>query len=290
MNAERIAILTDSGSDITKEKMRQYPMIFSVPYTLTFSDGSYQDGVDISPDEVYRRLPTEMPKTSLPSGAVLSDTLQQIKEKGYTHVIAIMLSSGLSGCFQMTRMMGEECEGLEVFAYDSLSGSLGQAAIVYTLCRLIEQGRSWEQLVELTPRICKNTYPYFSVDTLEYLQRGGRIGKITAMAGTALGIKPILAFDPQTGELTSIYKVRGHAAAMRKLVQTAVANLKPGQRYNIMWAHGGAPAEGEKIAEMLRQAAPDFEEEFFGEIDCTLAAYVGPGLIGAAVQLLDDDM
>ncbi|MCD8356802.1 MAG: DegV family EDD domain-containing protein [Clostridia bacterium] len=136
----------------------------------------------------------------------------------------------------------------------------------------------------------KNTHPYFSVDTLEYLKRGGRIGKIAALAGTALGIKPIISFDRVTGELSSTHKVRGRQAAMKKLVQVAISHIDPSKRYNIMWAHGGAPEDGQRIAEMLRAAAPDFVQEFSGEIDCTLASYVGPHLLGAAVQVLDDDM
>lgn len=289
MSADNIALITDSGADIRPEIAAKYP-IYTVPYTITFSDGSYQDGVDIFPEDIYRRQSTEMPKTSLPSGAVIADTFQRIKDDGYNKAIAIMLSSGLSGCYQMTRLMAQECENLKIAVFDSMSGSLGQGTMILTIARWIAEGKPWEKIIEMIPRMMKNIYPFFSVDTLEYLQRGGRIGKITAFAGTALGIKPILAFDDTTGELTSIHKVRGRAAAMRKLVQVAVSHIDPNKRYNIMWAHGGTPEEGEKIAEMLREAAPDFAEEFSGEIDCTLASYVGPHLLGAAVQVLDDDM
>lgn len=289
MQPDKIALITDSCADLSSEWTEKYP-IYIIPYTITFSDGSFQDGVTITAEEVYRRQVTEMPKTSLPSGAVLADTFQKIKRDGYTHAIAIMLSSGLSGCYQMTRLMAQECEDLEIAVFDSMSGSLGLGTMILTLARLMEEGRSWEQLLELTPRVIQNTYPVFTVDTLEYLQRGGRIGKITAMAGTALGIKPILAFDSVTGELTSMHKVRGRRAAMKKLVQTAVSHIDPNKRYYIMWAHGGTPEEGQQIAELLRAAAPDFEAEFSGEIDGTLASYVGPHLLGAAVQVLDDDM
>lgn len=289
MRTDKIALLTDSCADIPVEVARKNH-IYVVPFTITFEEGSYQDGVDIFPDDVYRRQPNEVIKTSLPSGAVIEDTLHQIKEDGYEKVIAIMLSSGLSGGYQIVRMLGEEAEDLEVAAFDSMSGSLGEGAMVLTVARWIEEGRTWEEMLALIPRMMKNVHPYFSVDTLEYLKRGGRIGKITAMAGTALGIKPILAFDPETGELTSAHKVRGRQAAMKKLVQVAVSNLEPNKRYNIMWAHGGTPEEGAQIAEMLCKAAPDFQQEFSGEIDCTLASYVGPRLIGAAVQVLDDDM
>lgn len=289
MRTDKIALLTDSCADIPVEVARKNH-IYVVPFTITFEEGSYQDGVDIFPDDVYRRQPNEVIKTSLPSGAVVEDTLHKIKEDGYEKVIAIMLSSGLSGGYQIVRMLGEEEEALEVAVFDSMSGSLGEGAMVLTVARWIEEGRTWENMLACIPRMMKQVYPYFSVDTLEYLKRGGRIGKITAMAGTALGIKPILAFDPVSGELTSTHKVRGRQAAIKKLVQVAVSKLEPNKRYNIMWAHGGTPEEGARIAEMLREAAPDFQQEFSGQIDCTLASYVGPRLIGAAVQVLDDDM
>lgn len=289
MNADKIALLTDSCADIPADVAKRYP-IYTIPFTITFGEDSYQDGVTIFPDEVYRRQPQEQIKTSLPSGAVIAETLQQIQDDGYQKVIAILLSSGLSGCYQMVRMMGQDCEGLEVAAFDSFSGSLGEGAMVLTAARWLEEGRRWGAICELMPRMMRQVYPYFSVDTLEYLKRGGRIGKITAMAGTMLGIKPILSFDSVTGQLTGTHKIRGRQAAMQKLVQVAISHIDSNKRYNIMWAHGGAPEEGQQIANMLRQAAPDFVHEYSGEIDCTLASYVGPHLLGAAVQVLDDDM
>lgn len=285
---DKIAIITDSCADLRKEALEGKP-IFVLPFILNFSDGIYYDGVTIQPDEVYRRLPQEMPKTSLPSGEEFTTIMDKVHEAGYTKAVAILLSSGLSGSFQMLRLMAQERDDLEVFAYDSLTGSLGEAAIVLTLCKQIEKGLTWEEIKEITPRICENTTVFFSVDTLEYLKKGGRIGKITAMAGTALHIKPILSFA-ENGQLQSVAKVRGRAAAIKKLVQMAVDCIQPGKRYNIMWAHGGCPEEGQQVAEMLREAAPDFVDEYYGEIDCTLASYVGPNLLGAAVQVLDDDM
>ncbi|MGN1014007.1 MAG: DegV family protein [Butyricicoccus sp.] len=285
---DKIAIITDSCADLRPECIEGKP-IFVIPFILNFSDGIYYDGVTIQPDEVYRRLPQEMPKTSLPSGEEFNEVMDRVHAAGYNKAVAILLSSGLSGSFQMLRLMAQEREDLEIFAYDSLTGSLGEAAIVLTLCRLIEEGRSWEEIKEITPRVCNNTTVFFSVDTLEYLKKGGRIGKITAMAGTALNIKPILSFA-ENGQLESVAKVRGRAAAMKKVVELAVSCIQPGKRYNIMWAHGGCPEEGRKVAGMLREAAPDFVEEFWGVIDCTLGSYTGPKLLGAAVQVLDDDM
>ena len=286
---DKIAIITDSCADLRPELVQDNP-IFVLPFIVNFSDGIYYDGVTIQPDEVYRRLPEEMPKTSLPSGDEFAAVMDKVRDAGYNKAIAILLSSGLSGCYQMVRMMGQDCEGLEIAAFDSFSGSLGEGAMVLTVARWLEEGKSWDTILDLMPRMMRQVYPYFSVDTLEYLKRGGRIGKITAMAGTALGIKPILSFDSATGQLAGTHKIRGRQAAMKKLVQVAASHIDPNKRYNIMWAHGGTPEEGQQIAEMLRETAPDFLQEYSGEIDCTLASYVGPHLLGAAVQVLDDDM
>lgn len=289
MEQEKIAVITDSGADLSQEFIDQNP-VFVIPYAITFSDGTYHDGVDIHPDDVYRRMKEEMPKTSLPEGSIIERTFRRVRDAGYTKAIAVTLSGGLSGCYQMVRMMAEEMQGLEIAVFDSVTGALGEGAIVQTLCRLIRQGRRWKQLLNITPRLCANTIVFFGIDTLEYLQKGGRIGKITMLAGMALGIKPILSFDPKSGQLTSVAKVRGRKACIKKLVQMALAQRKPGNAYNIMWEHGGCLEEGREVQALLHEQATDYIDEYWGEIDCTLASYVGPNLIGAAVQLLDEDM
>ena len=209
MNPQKIALLTDSCADISP-RMIEENHIFVVPLRILCQDGEYRDGVDINGADIYARLRAgELPQTSLPAAEDVGQAFRQIVAEGYDGVIAIMLSSGLSGGYQIVRMLGEEEEALEVAVFDSMSGSLGEGAMVLTVARWIEEGRTWETMLACIPRMMKQVYPYFSVDTLEYLKRGGRIGKITAMAGTALGIKPILAFDPVSGELTSTHKVRG---------------------------------------------------------------------------------
>ena len=281
MNKQKIALLTDSCADIPAVLCKRYD-IYVVPLKLIFSDGEYADGVDITPTEVYRRLPQEMPKTTLPSGAAVEQVLGRIRRAGYTRVLAIHLSGGLSGTCNLVRVVGAQTEGLEIAAFDSLSGSLGTGMMVLQAARWIEQGWSWAELLRAVPPLMQDTHVFFCVNTLEYLQKGGRIGKISAVAGTLLQIKPILSFAPD-GQLTSMAKVRGRKAAIQKMVQMAAARVPRGARFNLAVAHGDSPAELKEIRVLAQKVMPDFEAFAEGEIDCTLGSYVGPQLLGVGV-------
>lgn len=286
INKQKIALLTDSCADIPQTLVRRYD-IYVVPLKLIFSDGEYADGVDITPTEVYRRLPQEIPKTTLPGGDMVEQAYARIKRAGYTKVLAINLSGGLSGTGNLVRLIGEQTVGLEVAAFDTLSGSLGIGMTVLQAARWIEEGWSWSELLRAIPALMRDTHVFFCVDTLEYLRKGGRIGKIAAVAGTLLQIKPIISFAPD-GELTSVAKIRGRKAAMQKMVQLATALVPRGVPFNLAVAHGDAPAELKEIREMAQKSLPDYLHLMEGEIDCTLGAYVGPHLLGVGVQMLTD--
>ncbi|MDY3618474.1 DegV family protein [Agathobaculum sp.] len=288
MNDQKIALLTDSCADIPEELLRKYD-IYVVPLKLIFSDGEFSDGVDITPREVYTRLKQEMPKTTLPSGESVEQAFARIKQAGYTKALAINFSSGLSGTHNMVRVIGEETVGLEVRAFDTLSGSLGTGMTVLQAARWIEEGWTWTRLLRAMPRLMADTHVFFCVDTLEYLQKGGRIGKISQIAGTLLQIKPIISFAPD-GELVNVAKIRGRKFAMEKMVQMAAALVPRGARFNLAVAHGDASAELKEIRTLAQKALPDFEQFLEGEIDCTLGAYVGPHMLGVGIQLLADEL
>ena len=155
------------------------------------------------------------------------------------------------------------------------------------LAKYITEGYAWGALLRLMPKLIAQTKVFFCVDTLEFLQKGGRIGKIAAVAGTLLQIKPIISFAPN-GELINEAKARGSKLAMEKMVQM-VRDYYPGHgQYNIAVAHGGAPAALKQIKTAMQTQFPDYLDCLEGEIDCTLGAYVGPRLLGAAIQILPD--
>ena len=288
MCPQKIALLTDSCADLTPRLVEENH-IFVVPLRILCTDGEYADGVDIQNTDVYRRLKAgELPQTSLPAGQDISDALERIAAEGYDGVIAVMLSGGLSGTYNLVRLMAEECEkDLEIRVFDSVSGALGQGMTVLQLAEDIRSGCGWEDLVERrVPQLIAGSKPFFTVDTLEYLQKGGRIGKVTATAGTLLQIKPIITFAPD-GQLQSIAKVRGRNQVMGKLVEMCVRACGNHRRYNLAVANGGAPEEMALVRERLTAALPDYDHIWEGEIDGTLSVYIGDGVLGAAVQILD---
>ena len=211
MTPKKIALLTDSSADLRWDQARENN-IFFVPLRILCEDGEYLDGVNITGPDIYQRLHNgELPQTSLPRVEDFSAKLREIFDLGYDGVIAVMLSSGLSGTYNLARILAGECaeQGYAMKVFDSVSGALGQGMTVLQLAEDIKNGMDWEELTERrAPQLIANTYPFFSVDTLEYLVKGGRIGKVTAMAGTMLQIKPIITFAPD-GQLQSVAKVRG---------------------------------------------------------------------------------
>ena len=284
-----VALLTDSSADLRWDQARENN-IFFVPLRILCEDGEYLDGVNITGPDIYQRLHNgELPQTSLPRVEDFSAKLREIFDLGYDGVIAVMLSSGLSGTYNLARILAGECaeQGYAMKVFDSVSGALGQGMTVLQLAEDIKNGMDWEELTERrAPQLIANTYPFFSVDTLEYLVKGGRIGKVTAMAGTMLQIKPIITFAPD-GQLQSVAKVRGRHQVMRKLVDMAVDRCGEHKRYNLAVAHGGAPEEMETVRQMLTEALPNSDHLWDGEIDGTLSVYIGDGVLGAAVQVLD---
>ena len=169
MCPQKIALLTDSCADLSPALAAENH-IHIVPLRILCADGEYSDGMDIRGADIYKRLRAgELPQTSLPAGEDIEKVLRQIVMEGYDGVIAIMLSGGLSGTYNLVRLIAEECKGLlPVRVYDSVSGSLGMGLTVLQIAEDIRNGMGWEELTERrVPQLIANTYPFFSVDTLE---------------------------------------------------------------------------------------------------------------------------
>lgn len=287
MNREKIAVLTDSCADIPETLIKKHDLHI-LPLKIIFSGKAYTDGVDITAAQVYDKLPSEIPKTSLPAPEEVRTLFQKIYDKGYRKVFAIIFSSGLSGTFNLVRLIGGEFEGLSVHAVDTLSGSLGTGAIAVHTAELIEKGRSFEEIKTILPRLIANTKVFFSIDTLEYLQKGGRIGLITAVTGTLLNVKPIITFSDD-GQLMSVAKVRGRRKSIQKMIDLAKSHAPEGARYILMVANGGCPDEMDAVKAHYTRVLPDFENLYEGEVDCTLGTHVGPNLLGAGILVLGEN-
>lgn len=281
---EKIAIITDSCADILPEYLERYH-IFVLPMQITCLDGTYRDGVDIHAEDIYEKLKTELPKSSTPSGADVEDTFEEIKKQGYTKAIAVLLSGGLSGTVNQVRLIAEETEDLEITVYDSRQASIGIGVIAIQAAQYVAAGISYEALKEKMERLISGTKVFFSIDTLEYLQKGGRIGKAAALAGTLLDIKPILSFD-KDGEIYTAAKVRSHKAVEKKLIHL-MEEQKEDRPFNLVVADGGAPEEREELEERLKELFPGFQAIYRAKIGAALSIYLGDRLLGAGIQYLD---
>ena len=287
MTPQKIALLTDSCADLSPQ-MAEENQIYVVPLRILCADGEYRDSVDIHAADIYARLRSgELPQTSLPAAQDITGAFDRIAADGYDAVIALMLSGGLSGTYNMVRLQAGQRDDLEIAVFDSRSGSLGIGIMVLQLWEEILSGTSWDTLVrERAPHLVANTFPFFSVDTLEYLRRGGRIGRITALAGTMLSIKPIITFSDD-GQLQSIAKVRGRRQVQDKILELLRARFQSGRRYNLAVANGGAPEEMAEFAARLKAEFPNYEHFWEGVMDATLSVYIGDGVIGGGIQFLD---
>ena len=258
-NPEKIALLTDSCADLSPA-LRKGKAIYVVPLRLNCVDGDYSDGVDITAADVYRRQKGgELPKTSLPAMEGVQAALERIKKDGYRKVIAVHLSSGLSGTYNMVRLMAEEQEEMEVAVFDSLCGAIGMGATVLQLWEDIKGGMTWEELTtRRAPALMHGTFAFFSVDTLEYLAKGGRIGKVAAMAGTMLAIKPILSFA-YDGQLQSVAKVRAYASISWRVLPCGANGRLTDEMYSRVTSSGAImPAFAPISIDMLQIVSRPF--------------------------------
>lgn len=282
---EKIAILTDSCSELSEEMKRTGP-VFVVPLTVYAGGRSYRDGEEITGADVLRLLAKELPKTSLPGGDVVDERFDTLANAGYTHVLCLMLSGGISGTANMMRMRARDETRMVVKVLDSRLASIGTGSVAMELARYVREGASWEDVLVRANELLYRTHVFFSVDTLEYLKKGGRIGRITAMAGTALQIKPILTFH-EGGVLCSIAKVRGRAAVVEKLVSLCREEAAGSRRYHVLMAWDGQSEQGDELRGALHKALPHCERLYEVNFGAVLSTYVGPGALGAGVQVLD---
>ncbi|MFW6378320.1 MAG: DegV family protein, partial [Bacillota bacterium] len=211
---EKIAIVTDSTSDLKKEDLDKYG-IKSLPLKVIYKDRQYQDRVDITPAEVYERMEDEIPTTSMPSPQEIEDLYTELKEEGYTHIISIHISSGLSATYSNCRMVAEQMENINVEVIDSQMLSMGLGRLVLYAKDLVASAElTCNEIIDKIEEKKDKIEIFFVVETLKYLKKGGRIGKVSGTIGELLNIKPIISIDDD-GEYYTFTKVRGRKKSIK---------------------------------------------------------------------------
>ena len=286
MNKEKIALLVDSGTDVPAEIMSQYGM-YMLPLQIIYKDRTYTDKVDITAEEIYQRLPQEIPSTSLPDGETINKIFDRIKADGYEQVLAVTISSGLSGTYNVVRLMGEQRNDLDIFVLDTKNIGIGAGLQAIRAAELLNEGVTWQELKEqLLQEVVRNKV-FFNVATLEYLQKGGRIGLVASILGNALKLNPIISCNDE-GIYYTLAKSRGRKKSLDKTVELVKQYIGNHKQFRLAVAQGDALAEAKEMKTRLEQEFPQVKEIFFGQISPALVVHTGPGLLGVGVQLLDE--
>ncbi|MGE5599641.1 MAG: DegV family protein [Bacteroidota bacterium] len=276
----RVAIVTDSACDMDRDTLLGRGVAAVVPLTVTIGREEYRDGVDLTREEFYRLLAAspETARTAQPSpgafGAAYREALQTA-----AHVVAITLSSGLSGTYESALLArtGMAGEADRVTVFDSRAASIGQALMVMGAAERAATGGSLAEILAFLEDLRAKLASIFTLDTLDYLVRGGRLSRVQGMVGMLLNIKPLLELDRQ-GRIVPREKVRGRARAIERLlaiVGEEGAGLA-GQRVGI--SHARAAAEAEAAAEEMRRRF-GVGEVAIGEISATIGTHTGPGCL-----------
>lgn len=277
MNEQKTAVLMDSGCDLPYELCMEEGIEY-LPLHIIYPEKDYRDGIDIDPMMVYDRYPDEIPTTSTPSLQEVTDCFEKLKREGFANVIAVTISSALSGTWNTVSLAAREFTGLNITVFDTKNISFGSGVFALWAARKLREGIGYRELVEKMHEKLADSRQFFYMDTLEYLRRGGRIGRVSSIIGEMLHIKPIISCDPN-GVYYTVAKIRGQLLAKRKLlneVLSAVGN----RRCWIVVGEGKAHEEALKMKEILQEKLDNMEFLFLKQINATLALNTGPGLVG----------
>jgi DegV family protein with EDD domain len=277
LSAENTAIVLDSTADCPDPQGR-HPNWRVVPLYVTFGDETLRDHVDISADEFYRRLkgaPTP-PKSSQPTPADFAAAYEELA--GYEKVLSVLLSARLSGTYESARLAAESAGEGRVTAIDSGVTSGGTVILADAIQRRLERGTTMEEIDALVERFRRTRGLLFTVETLEYLVRGGRVGKASGLAGQLLSVKPILHFED--GEVAPLKRVRGRAKALAELERLFVEGTDDSPDLHVGVGHAAAPADADALVARLRAARPRASVDLLVTLGPVIGTHGGPGTLG----------
>jgi DegV family protein with EDD domain len=277
LTAANTAVVLDSTADFPDGPER-FPNWRIVPLYVRFGTESFRDYAELAPHEFYERLRTapELPTTSQPTPADFLEAYRGLQE--YERILSLHIPATLSGTVGSARLAGEELGGGKVRAIDSGTVSAGLALLALGIQSCLERGTTDEEVDELVARFGRESRIVFTVDTLEYLARGGRIGKAAAMAGTLLNIKPILAIEH--GEVVPVKRVRGAHKAFLEFVEAFEQGSVDRPTLRIGIAHADAPDRLTAIRELVGRTRPQANIDVETTLGAVVGTHAGPGAVG----------
>lgn len=280
---ERIALVTDTSCDLSEEQLAQYD-IRTVALRVSTSTGEYRDRTEISQEQLYEILKTEVPKTSLPLPEDVSMLYRTLRDEGATVILHLSISGSLSGTYNMVSLLAEDFEDLQVHVFDSRTLSCGLGLLVLEAAELLSNGTSIEDTLAVLEKRRENQLGTFVIRTLEFLRKGGRIGRVEGALGSLLQIKPVIYVNEE-GIYNTLCKARGFSNALTAMVDEIIRRYQ-GRKVRLAVVHGAAYDDAVKLLDRLLERL-DVVSSFISPVSPALAIHTGPGLLGAIVQLAE---
>ena len=273
-----VKIVTDSTADLPPELARELD-IAVVPLNVHFGEETFLDGVDLDADVFFQRLMTEprLPTTSQPSPGAFLEVYRGLVEAGH-QVVSIHISEKLSNTMNSVLRAREQLGDAPLEVVDSYQASLGLGLVATAAARAVKEGASYEETLQATRHALGQVQVFALLDTLEYLQKGGRVGKVRGFIGSLLRVRPLITV--REGMVESVISVRSRAQGLQYMV-TIAEERAPLQQVAVI--HSTTPEEADELAEKVRSLVSD-GTVIKGRFGPVLGTYLGPGAIGIALQ------
>ena len=277
LTAANTAIVVDSTADFP-EAPGWFPNWRVVPLYVRFGDESYRDYVELAPDAFYARLrgAEQTPTTSQPTPGDFLAVYEELS--GYERILSLHIAGNLSGTIESARTAAMLLGGDRVRTIDSESASAAIAMLGLAIQRRLERGTTDDEVEALAASYRRDAGLLFTVDTFEYLVRGGRVGRARGWAGELLQIKPILTIEQ--GEVVPVKRVRGNRKAFLEFASAFEAGTRDSPSLRVGIAHADAPERADALRTMVRQARPAAELELVTTLGPVVGAHAGPGTVG----------
>jgi DegV family protein with EDD domain len=272
-----IRIVTDSTCDIPSEMIEEHN-IAVVPLYIHLDKKSYLDGIEITRQAFYERLPSTRvpPTTAVPGTEKFKQVYQRLADEGASQILSIHISPTLSSVKDVATVAAEEFESAPVTVLDSRQLSMGAGYIVLAAARAAAVGKSMDQILTLLEAMIPRTYVFAALDTMEYLRRSGRISWLVSGIGNILSIKPILKMND--GEATS-EQVRTDGRALQRLIEL----LKElGSIDQLALVHTNDPEKANALGELVKEEFPYLQDLISVNVTSVLGVHLGPGTAGVA--------
>ncbi len=281
MKNRAVAIVTDSTADLPALLVKARG-ITVVPLTLNFEGRSLLDGVEIRPSEFYRKLPnaTTHPTTSQPSPGRFAEAYADLLND-HSEVVSIHISEKLSGTYASAVQGAEMVDASRVHVIDSQLVSMSLGLLTLAATEMVTQGADASAIARRVMDMREQVQTYFSVATLEFLRRGGRIGRASAMLGSVLQVKPVLCI--RDGLVTPLERVRTFDRALSRVVELT-REVDRGKGLCVIVGHADAESDAERVARELEPVAETLMIQPLGPV---VGAHAGPGVVGVGCYPAD---